>query len=175
MSKLLSVSIAAYNVEKTIEKCLDSFLSSQYLNEIELLVINDGSHDHTVSIVENYERQYPGIVRLINKANGGHGSTINKSLDIASGKFYKVLDGDDWVDPNELDKLMDCLRETKAEFVVNDYNEVYPDHEERISHRSLYQEHKVYSFDELVPNGDFNNNIFAMHESTILTQRLKDV
>lgn len=175
MKKLLSVSIAAYNVEKTIEKCLNSFLDSKYLSLLELLVVNDGSHDRTVSIVEKYVQKYPGIICLINKANGGHGSTINTSLSHATGKFYKVLDGDDWVDANELDKLIECLMDTQAELVINDYNEVYPDHEHRVTHRRLYQEHKVYSFDELIPDGNFRDNIFAMHESTILTQRLRDV
>lgn len=175
MEKLLSISIAAYNVEKTIEQCLDSFLSSRYLDVLELLVINDGSHDRTVEIVEGYEKKYPGIIRLINKENGGHGSTINTSLRLAAGKFYKVLDGDDWVDAAELDKLIECLQTTKAELVINDYMEVYPDHTCRKSHRDLYKEHTVYSFDQIVPDGCFRENIFAMHETTILTQRLQDV
>ena len=175
MEKLLSVSIAAYNVEKTIEKCLDSFLDSKYLSLLELLVVNDGSHDQTVNIIEKYVQKYPGIIYLINKKNGGHGSTINTSLRLATGKFYKVLDGDDWVDANELDKLIECLMDTKAELVINDYNEVYPNHEHRVTHRRLYKEHKVYAFDELVPDGDFRDNIFAMHESAILTERLRDV
>ena len=175
MEKLLSISIAAYNVEKTIEQCLDSFLTSRYLDALELLVINDGSHDRTVEIVEGYEKKYPGIIRLINKENGGHGSTINTSLRLAAGKFYKVLDGDDWIDAAELDKLIECLQTTKAELIVNDYMEVYPDHTCRKSHRDLYKAHTVYSFDQIVPNGCFRENIFAMHESTILTQRLRDV
>lgn len=175
MDKILSISVAAYNVEQTIEKCLNSFLSSLYLNLLEILVINDGSHDRTVEIVQKYEEKYPKVIHLINKENGGHGSTINTSLSLARGKYYKVLDGDDWVDSKELDKLVECLLHSHADLIINDYNEVYPNHEHRVSHRNLYQEHKLYSFDEIVPDGNFKTNIFAMHESTILTQRLRDV
>lgn len=175
MSKLLTISIAAYNVAKTIEECLDSFLPCKHLEDLEILVINDGSSDRTVEIVSEYENKYPDVIRLVNKENGGHGSTINKSLSLATGKFYKVIDGDDWVDPVELDKLCDCLESTKADLVINDYMEVYPDHKHRTSHRSQYKEHIVYKFDQIVPDGNFRENIFAMHESTILTKRLRDV
>lgn len=175
MSKLLTISIAAYNVEKTIRECLDSFLACHHLNDLEILVINDGSHDRTAEIVAEYERKYPNSVRLINKENGGHGSTLNKSLELATGKFYKAVDGDDWVDAPELDKLMDCLKDTEAELVINDYMEVYPDHKRLMSHREMYKEHVVYPFEQIIPDGRFRENIFAMHESTILTQRLRDV
>ena len=135
MSKLLTISIAAYNVEKTIEKCLDSFLPCRHLSDLEILVINDGSTDHTAEIVSGYEKRYPGIY-LINKENGGHGSTINKSLSLSTGKFYKVIDGDDWVDSVELDKLCDCLESTEAELVINDYMEVYPNYKRRVALRN---------------------------------------
>lgn len=72
MGKLLTISIAAYNVEKTIEECLDSFLSCRHLDDLEILVINDGSLDHTAEIVANYEKKYPEIIRLINKENNNY-------------------------------------------------------------------------------------------------------
>lgn len=175
MGKLLSISIAAYNVEKTIEECLDSFLLCRHLQDLELLVINDGSQDRTVEIVSAYEEKYPRSIHLVNKVNGGHGSTINASLAVATGEFYKVIDGDDWVDPAELDKLCDFLEETKADLVVNDYREVYPDHERRTSHRQGYEPGRVYSFSELCPHYGFSEQIFSMHESTVRTERLRDV
>ena len=96
MSKLLTVSIAAYNAEKTIEKCLNSFLGCKHLIDLEILVINDGSSDSTADIVSAYEKQYPYSIRLINKENGGHGSTINKGIEIATGKYFELMDGDDY-------------------------------------------------------------------------------
>lgn len=175
MGKLLSISVAAYNVEKTIEECLDSFLSCRHLQDLEILVINDGSQDRTADIVSDYERKFPGVVLLINKENGGHGSTINASLAVATGEFYKVIDGDDWVNPVELDKLCDCLETAEADLVVNDYQEVYPDHERRVSHRIDYEDGKVYPFEKICPKRDFSKHVFLMHESTIRTERLRDV
>lgn len=174
MGKLLSISIAAYNVEKTIKECLDSFLPCRHLRDLEILVIDDGSQDRTADIVFGYEQKFPDVIHLVNKENGGHGSTINASLALATGVFYKVIDGDDWVDPIELDKLCDCLEKTEADLVVNDYQEVYPDHKRRISHRSDYEMGKVYPFEEICPKRDFDRHIFAMHESTVRTKRLRE-
>ncbi|WP_440249513.1 glycosyltransferase family 2 protein [Dialister succinatiphilus] len=175
MSKLLTISIAAYNVEKTIEECLDSFLPCRHLKDLEILVINDGSHDRTAEIVAGYEKKYPESIHLVNKENGGHGSTLNKSLELASGKFYKAVDGDDWVDASELDRLCDCLEKTEADLVVDRYKEVYPDHTQVVDLGKGYALGKVYSFDELFAEKKCGETIFAMHSSTIRTERLHAV
>lgn len=175
MSKLLTISIAAYNVEKTIEECLDSFLPCRHLKDLEILVINDGSHDRTAEIVAEYEKKYPKSILLVNKENGGHGSTLNKSLELASGKFYKAVDGDDWVDASELDRLCDCLEKTEADLVVDRYKEVYPDHTQVVDLGKGYALGKVYSFDELFSEKKCGKKIFAMHSSTIRTGRLRAV
>lgn len=175
MNKLLSVSIAAYQVEDTIEQCLDSFLPSKYLSELELLVINDGSKDKTAEIVTKYVEKYPNVIKLVNKKNGGHGSTINKSLELSTGKFYKIIDGDDWVDPVELDKLIDFLRTTDAELVVNRYREVYPDHSRVTGERTVYEIGKIYRFEDVVFNEYNPDALIAMHKTTILTSCLRNV
>lgn len=175
MSKLLTISIAAYNVEKTIEECLDSVLPCRHLKDLEILVINDGSHDRTAEIVAGYEKKYPKSIHLVNKENGGHGSTLNKSLELASGKFYKAVDGDDWVDASELDRLCDCLEKTEADLVVDRYKEVYPDHTQVVDLGKGYALGKVYSFDELFTEKKCGETIFAMHSSTIRTERLRAV
>lgn len=174
--KILTVSIAAYNVEKTIAECLDSFLPSRYLGELELLVIDDGGTDGTAEIVRGYEARYPGVIRLVHKENGGHGSTINKSLELATGRFYKVLDGDDWVDAAELDKLIERLHTTTADMVINRYNNVYPDHSVVKETRGAHELARVYKFSELtVPQPPYYEGLFAMHATTILTERLREV
>ncbi len=175
MKKLLSISIAAYNVESTIEECLDSFLSCRHLGDLEILVVNDGSQDRTVEIVSEYVKKYPESIRLINKENGGHGSTINAALAAATGEFFRVIDGDDWVDPADLDALCDCLEKTSADLVIDDYREVYPDHERRVSYLADYEPERVYDFSEICPKGNFNEHIFAMHMSSVRTKRLRDV
>lgn len=175
MSKLLTISIAAYNVEKTIEECLDSFLPCKHLNDLEILVINDGSHDHTVEIVSRYEKHYPGIIKLVNKENGGHGSTINKSLSLATGKFYKVIDGDDWVKPEELDKLCDWLKKTDSDLVINAFKWCYPDKPYEEHDEKGFKLHHVYTFDEMYSVHGLNTSVFPMTAITISTERLHKI
>ena len=119
--KTLTISVAAYNVEPYIEENLDSILSSDVRDEIEVLVVDDGGNDGTLEIAKKYEEQYPGIIRAVHKENGGYGSVQNYSIQNASGSFFKILDGDDWVDPEGLTKLVEYLRDTKADAVVTDY------------------------------------------------------
>ena len=87
MQKILSISVAAYNMEKFIRQNLDSFVHSAVAKDIEVLVIDDGSKDATAEIVREYERKYPDTVRLIQQENAGPGSTVNRGMDHATGKY----------------------------------------------------------------------------------------
>ena len=104
--KLLSISIASYNAASTLEKCLNSMVSSRYLDDLEILVINDGSTDETLVIGNEFQSKYPSSVIVVDKINGGHGSTINTSISLATGKYYKTVDADDWVETENLDLLV---------------------------------------------------------------------
>ena len=109
MGKILTVSIAAYNVQDYIENALKSLLVKN-IDDLEVLVEDDGGTDNTANIVKEYEKKYPGIVKLIHKENGGYGSTINKSVELAEGKYFKQLDGDDWYNSENFEKLLELLR-----------------------------------------------------------------
>lgn len=80
MQKVLSVSVAAYNVENFIVQCLDSFVDTEILDQIEVLVTDDGSTDSTREIVKKYQEQYPQTFRLICQKNAGPGSTVNSRI-----------------------------------------------------------------------------------------------
>ncbi|MCI9077834.1 MAG: glycosyltransferase family 2 protein [Lachnospiraceae bacterium] len=121
MEKLLTISIAAYNVEKYIKKCLNSFIDDSFIDDIEVLIINDGSIDNTAGIANRYMKKYPGTFRLINKENGGHGSTVNRGILEANGKYFKTVDGDDWVDKEALKELIDFIKITHADVISTDY------------------------------------------------------
>jgi glycosyltransferase involved in cell wall biosynthesis len=175
MDKLLTVSIAAYNAEKTIGECLDSFLTSSYLNELELIVVNDGSSDCTADIVSKYEKKYPGTIRLINKKNGGHGSTLNASLKLAKGKFYKVIDGDDWVNVIEFDKLCNWLKSTDADLVINSFKWCYPNYLYEQHDEIKYNLHHTYEFGEMLAVQKEKTPLFPMTEITISTSVLRSV
>lgn len=108
-NKILTISVAAYNVEKTLSKTLDSFNDSRIYDDVEVLIIDDGSKDKTKDIAEKYEKLVPQMFKYIKKSNGGHGSTINKGITLATGKYFKVIDGDDWVDTDSLIKFVEKL------------------------------------------------------------------
>lgn len=121
MKKLLTVSIAAYNVEKYIKECLNSFIDKSFMDDIEVLVINDGSVDNTALIADRYQKKYPDTFRVINKENGGHGSAVNCGIAEAKGKYFKTVDGDDWVDKRAFKELIDFIKVTDVDVISTDY------------------------------------------------------
>ncbi len=127
MNKLLTISIAAYNVEKYLNKLLDSIIETNTMEKIEVLVVNDGSKDKTAEIAEKYHNKFSDSIFLINKENGGHGSTINKGIEQATGKYFKVIDGDDWVNAEALRKIINILERENSDVLVCDYEEHYID------------------------------------------------
>ena len=93
MQKILTITIPSYNVEAYIAATLDTMVTINNLDLLEILVVNDGSKDNTVAVAQQYVDKYPNSVRIIDKENGGHGSTINAGIREATGKYFKVVDG----------------------------------------------------------------------------------
>lgn len=149
MSKLLTISVAAYNVEQYIDKLFQSVLDERILDQIEVLIIDDGSFDHTANISHQYEKKYPGTVRLVSKPNGGHGSTINRGIIEAKGRYFRALDGDDWLDTDSLVYLIRRLQDTDAEMILTNYYECYENGTtKKISFQGL-ENGKKYPFAEV--------------------------
>ena len=107
--KLLTFAIPCYNSQEYMGKCIESLLPGG--DEVEILIIDDGSTDLTADIADKYEEKYPGIVRAIHQANGGHGEAVNTGIKNASGLYFKVVDSDDWVDKDAYRQVLDKLRE----------------------------------------------------------------
>ena len=124
MEKILTITVPSYNVEKFLENTLDSFVDERVLDAIEVLIVDDGSKDKTAEIGKKYEEKYPNTFRLISKENGGHGSTINRGIQDAKGKYFKVVDGDDWVDKNGFAELIKRLADCDIDYVFTNYYEV---------------------------------------------------
>lgn len=120
MNKILTVSVAAYNIQNFVTNTLDSLLVNG-IDDVEILVNNDGGSDNTVNIAKQYEIKYPGIIKVIEKENGGYGSTINYGIDHAKGKYFKQLDGDDWYDKDGFIKLLETLRKNDADVFYTPY------------------------------------------------------
>lgn len=122
--KILTISIAAYNSEKYLVKCLDSLTGCKTLDKVEILVINDGSTDLTQVIAEEYQDRYPESIIVVNKENGGHGSTINCAIKLATGIYFKIVDADDWVSSEGIDNLVRFLEKATVDLVLNPYTNV---------------------------------------------------
>lgn len=118
--KLLTVSVAAYNVEKTLRQCLNSCVVEGVMDAIEVIIVDDGSADSTASIAGEYVDRWPNTFRLIRKDNGGYGSTVNASIDAASGRYFRLLDGDDWFDEAGLIELVGILASCDADLVYTE-------------------------------------------------------
>lgn len=118
MEKVLTISIAAYNVEVYIRQALESCIAPEIMDDIEVLIENDGSKDKTSEIAREYQEKYPQTFRVIDKENGGYGTTVNRSMQEARGKYFKLLDGDDWFNTENLVKLVKVLRESDADWVI---------------------------------------------------------
>ena len=111
--KYISFAIPCYNSEAYMAQAIESILPGG--EDVEILIVNDGSKDRTAEIGKEYEEKYPGIVKLINKENGGHGDAVNAGLAHASGKYFKVVDSDDWVDRISLMKILNVLKNFEEE------------------------------------------------------------
>lgn len=107
--KLLSIAIPCYNSQDYMERCIKSLLPGG--DDVEILVVDDGSQDMTPEIADAYQKKYPGIVRAIHQTNGGHGEAVNTGLANAQGLYFKVVDSDDWVDLESYEKILGTLRD----------------------------------------------------------------
>ncbi len=106
--KILSVAIPSYNSEAYLENCVESILAAG--DGIEILIVNDGSTDRTGEIADDYARRYPTRIRAIHQQNAGHGGAVNTGIQHAGGFYFKVVDSDDWVNPETLKDAVDILQ-----------------------------------------------------------------
>lgn len=172
MSKILTVVIPSYNVEEFLEKTVTSFISPEIMEDVEILIVNDGSKDKTKELGQELEANYPGTVYLIDKENGGHGSTINKGLSIANGKYFKVVDGDDWVDTDAFVSYIQKLKTLDVDMVLTPFNEVYIPSMRTVRRATASVEtNKIYQLSEVLDNiGD----CYQMHSITFKTEIIKE-
>lgn len=111
--KLLSFAIPCYNSKDYMEHCIESILPGG--DDVEIIIVDDGSKDETAAIADRYAAEYPDIVKAVHQENGGHGEAVNTGLKNATGKYFKVVDSDDWVDLESYKKILDKLREFEQE------------------------------------------------------------
>lgn len=104
MTKYITFTVPCYNSQEYMRRCIESLLVGG--EDVEIIIVDDGSTDATGEIADYYEKLYPNIVTAVHKENGGHGSGVNKGLELANGMFFKVVDSDDWVDEEAYERLL---------------------------------------------------------------------
>lgn len=175
--KLLSVVIPCYNSQAYMRKCIDSLLIGG--EDVEILVVDDGSTDETGAVADEYEAKYPTIVKVIHKENGGHGSAVNIGLKHATGLYFKVVDSDDWVKDSAYYKILEVLRDVTAGDTTLDMlisNFVY-EKEGEIKHKVMKYHHALPQ-DRIFTWGDVRHfhkgQYILMHSVIFRTRLLKD-
>ena len=176
--KLLTVVVPCYNSAAYMHKAIESLLVGG--EEMDILVINDGSKDETAAIADSFAEKYPSIVRVVHKENGGLSDALNKGIEMGLGIYFKVVDSDDRLDKDGLLGLLDILRqhtapEQQLDLIVHDY--VY-DREEKqavfsMSYHTVMPEGKTMTWDD-VKHFPLSKQ-FMIHSLVYRIQMLRDM
>lgn len=169
MQKLLTISVAAYNGAATLAKALESCMAPD-MEQVEVIVIDDGSTDETAQIAKRYVEAFPATFSLIRQKNGGYGSTIQAALSAASGRYFRTLDCDDWFEEGSLAELLRFLRSCQADVVYTNYQTICGGTvKERFPVCEGYQPGRIYEF-EMLADRTLN---MEMHALTFRTEILR--
>jgi len=175
--KIISFTVPCYNSENYMEKCIDSLLVGG--DDVEIIIVNDGSTDRTAEIADSYKEKYPNIVKVVHKENGGHGSGVNAGLKNATGLYFKVIDSDDWVNEDSLKAVINTLKifiDNGKELDLLITNYVYEHAEDNtqnvIDYVGIFPESKLCTWDDMKRLDPVKYII--MHSVTYRTQILRD-
>ena len=111
--KILTITIPCYNSQDYMGKCIESALIGG--EDVEIIIVDDGSSDNTAAIADEYQEKYPTIIKAVHKENGGHGDAVNTGLAHATGAYFKVVDSDDWLDEEAYKKVLKILKKVVEE------------------------------------------------------------
>ncbi len=173
---VLSIVIPAYNIETFLPKCLDSLVYAKNIGDCEIIVVNDGSKDNTLKIAKEYEKNYPSVVRVFDKENGGHGSAVNLGMKVAKGKYFKILDSDDWFVTSNLEKMITKLAKETADLVLTKVRCEYyaqKDFPLQVDYSHLRYD-VLYNFEDLLNNVYGLNSAPLFAASCYKTEKLRD-
>lgn len=123
MDKILSIVVPTYNMEQYLANAITSLLiPAPLFSLLDIIIVNDGSTDASLSIAQQFAQSYPQNIRIINKTNGNYGSCINSALQIANGKYIKILDADDTFNTDAFTKFVSRLTTESADLVLTNYS-----------------------------------------------------
>lgn len=172
--KYISFAIPCYNSESYMEHAIESILKGG--EDVEIIIVNDGSKDRTSEIAKQYAKKYPTIVKAIDKENGGHGDAVNTGLKHATGLYFKVVDSDDWVDEGALEQVLSVLHElvekqTLIDMLVSNYvyEKVGAKHKKVIHYRNVMPQNRIITWKEM---GHFRLAQYILMHSVIYRTEL---
>ena len=115
----ISVIVPVYNVEKYLRQCLDSIIG-QIFEDMEIIVVNDGSTDSSLAIINEYAEK-DNRIQIIDKPNEGYGKTMNRGIEAASGEYIGIVESDDWIEPDMYETLYNIAKSHDVEVVKSDF------------------------------------------------------
>lgn len=173
-NKILSIVIPTYNVEKYLDRCILSLVYDRdILDLLDIIIVNDGSKDRSVEVAKKYEKLFPESITVIDKKNGGHGSTINAGLKAATGKYFRVIDSDDWVNIDDFTPFVKSLQKLDSDLVITNYSRelVYDGTRVLAKYKNLEDnmEYDLNTMDLSI----FGDDYLYMATSTVKTEKLR--
>ena len=172
--KLITFVVPCYNSQNYMERCINTLLKAK--DDCEIIIVNDGSEDDTLKIAKGYKKRYPRVIKVIDKKNGGHGSAVNAGLKVANGKYFKVVDSDDWLDETCLIKLINRMKQVDGVdlFICNYvYDHLYDGYQKVMRFDSIFFENKVTKWEEIAAFRISQHLI--MHSLIYRTKILKNI
>lgn len=172
--KLLTVTVPCYNSQDYMANCIESLLVGG--DQVEIIIIDDGSKDRTGAIADTYAEKYPNIVKVIHQENGGHGEGINQGLRHARGKYFKVVDSDDKLSENFpafLAQLDECDRNGGVDLFVTNYYYVHTDGvgDRSINYSNVLPEKRIFCWDDT--KRFMVHQLLTIHSCTFRTEIMR--
>ena len=172
--KLLTIAVPCYNSENYMRRCIDSLLVGG--DDVEIIIVDDGSIDGTAKIADEYAEKYPTIVKAIHQENGGHGQAVNAGLKNADGLYFKVVDSDDWVKTEAYRKILDTLRDiiggdTVLDMLISNfvYEKEGAAHKKVMTYHSALPQNEIFTWNQVK---HFRKGQYMLMHSVIYRTRL---
>ena len=160
---MLTIIVPVYNGAPYLKKSLSSFIISDQIDAIEVIIVDDGSEDDTAKIANDFCQKYPDVFHLVQKSNGGHGSAINFALSLVQGKYLKAVDADDWVVTENLQRLIPILKETQADAIITEFDIINICTGQVMNRALEYPAGKLLRLEQIVKQFPRGRNSFSYH------------
>lgn len=160
MKPIISVIIPVYNIQNYIEKCLFSIENQRVFNKLEIILVNDGSEDNSGIICENFASKYKNV-KVIHQKNEGVSNARNHGMKISTGEYISFVDGDDYLENNHFEEMIDDIKKTDADLIIHDYMVEFTNstYQYRQKNKSENFSHET-AIKELLSGGIIGNNLF---------------